>query len=190
MPPRPPPASTEAFPSLLLTPRTSPHPLHLPSLPLDPVPSSALSLHAPERSSSSPTPFVVATVLPTATRSTQEIRLDHLFLLAEKRTAGAPATSPPLASSTSGPPAIFVKFAGSGPSPTSPSVPRHPRESLLRFPSLPIGFPCSSHASHHTERRRPPWTPGMALTCCCDQSDEPSVLLAAPGVRIAPQPAP
>ena len=41
MPPRPPPASTEAFPSLPLTPRTSPRPLHLPSLPLDPVLSSA-----------------------------------------------------------------------------------------------------------------------------------------------------
>ena len=41
MPPRSPPASTEAFPSLPLTPRRRPRPLHLPSLPLDPVLSSA-----------------------------------------------------------------------------------------------------------------------------------------------------
>ena len=107
-------------------PRTPPRPLHLPSLPLDPVPSSALSLHAPERSSSSPTPFAVATVFLAATRSTQEIRLDHLFLLAEKRTAGAPATSPPPSSSTSGPPAIFVKFVSSGASPSSPRPPSQP----------------------------------------------------------------
>ena len=84
------------------------------------------SLHAPARSSSSPTPFAVATVLLTATRSTQEIRLDHLFLLTEKRTAGAPATSPPPASSTSGPPAIFVKFVGSGASPSAPRPPSQP----------------------------------------------------------------
>ena len=104
----------------------SPSPLHLPSLPLDPVPSSALSLHAPERSSSSPTPFAVATVLLTATRSTQEIRPDPLFLLAEKHTAGAPASPPSPSSSTSDPPAIFVKFVGSGASPSSPRPPSQP----------------------------------------------------------------
>ena len=118
-----PPRRSRASPSrhaLPLAPCTSPL---FPWTPFSPLLSS---LHAPERSSSSPTPFAVATVLLTATRSTQEIRLDHLFLLAEKRTAGAPATSPPPASSTSGPPAIFVKFVGSGASPSSPRPPSQP----------------------------------------------------------------
>ena len=75
---------------------------------------------------SPPTLFAAATGPPSLPRSAQEILLDHLFLLAEKRTAGAPATSPPPSSSTSGPPAIFVKFVGSGASPSSPRPPSQP----------------------------------------------------------------
>ena len=98
-------------------------PLTSPSLSGPPSPSL---LCFPSRDRTEPPPPTRATVAtghPTAHRRPRKLRRSSLYLLNEPRGPGRATTPPSMPSSTSGPPAIFVKFAGSGPSPTSPSVP-------------------------------------------------------------------
>jgi hypothetical protein len=98
-------------------------PLTSPSLSGPPFPSL---LCFPSRDRTEPPPPTRATVAtghPTAHRRPRKLRRSSLYLLNEPRGPGRATTPPSMPSSTSGPPAIFVKFAGSGPSPTSPSVP-------------------------------------------------------------------
>ena len=72
---------------------------------------------------SPPTPFAAATIPLSPPRRLRELRSASLYLLNEPRGPGRAASPPSMSSSTSDPPAIFVKFAGSGPSPAS-SPPR------------------------------------------------------------------
>ena len=113
-----------SLPDFLATPRRRPRPpLTSPSLSGPPSPSL---LCFPSRDRTEPPPPTRATVAtghPTAHRRPRKLRRSSLYLLNEPRGPGRAATPPSMSSSTSGPPAIFVKFAGSGPSPTSPSVP-------------------------------------------------------------------
>ena len=98
-------------------------PLTSPSLSGPPSPSL---LCFPSRDRTEPPPPTRATVAtghPTAHRRPRKLRRSSLYLLNEPRGPGRATTPPSMPSSTSGPPAIFVKFAGSGPSPTSLSVP-------------------------------------------------------------------
>ena len=98
-----------------------PGPLSLPPVLLPPLLCSL-----PRHTRAHPTPPFAATTAtghPTPHRRAQELCHFVLYLLNEPRGPGCAATPPSMSSSTSGPPAIFVKFVGSGPSPTPPSVP-------------------------------------------------------------------
>ena len=120
--------ASSSLPGCLLLPRDvsrsatpPPGPLSLPPVLLPPLLCSL-----PRHTRAHPTPPFAATTAtghPTPHRRAQKLCHFVLYLLNEPRGPGRAATPPSMSSSTSGPPAIFVKFVGSGPSPTSPSVP-------------------------------------------------------------------
>ena len=125
-------------------------PLTSPSLSGPPSPSL---LCFPSRDRTEPPPPTRATVAtghPTAHRRPRKLRRSSLYLLNEPRGPGRATTPPSMPSSTSGPPAIFVKFAGSGPSP------RHRRESLTLSPNSACSPPCRSAVPHEHRSHRPP----------------------------------
>ena len=121
--------ATSSLPGCLLLPwslprrHAAPTPSHF-SLASGPPSPSLLCFPSRDRTEPPPpTRATVATGHPTAHRRPRKLRRSSLYLLNEPRGPGRATTPPSMPSSTSGPPAIFVKFAGSGPSPTSPSVP-------------------------------------------------------------------
>ena len=147
-------ASADAASATSCFHRGVPEPPPHASCPLAPLPPSLLPLSSPNTlpllcfpprtEPPPPTRATVATGHPTAPRRLPELRRSSLYLLNEPRGPRRAATPPSMSSSTSGPSAIFVKFVGSGASPSSRGHRRNPWELHSVSPPSFCSSPCRS----------------------------------------------